>query len=123
VAESACRLIVPFLIDRAKSRWGPNGSGAELTAREFLYRSAFELGRHLIGYEVAKVLALVDWLKKDAPAAKVGVMGWGEGGLLALYAASVDARIDAACVSGYFDDRRRIWEEPIDRNVFGLLEQ
>jgi hypothetical protein len=26
-------------------------------------------------------------------------------------------------VSGYFEDRNRLWEEPIDRNVFGLLEQ
>ena len=38
---------------------------ARLTNREFLYRSAFELGRHLIGYEVQKVLALVDALKAD----------------------------------------------------------
>ena len=54
---------------------------------------------------------------------KIGVIGWGEGGLLALYTAALDSRIDAACVSGYFDDRRNIWQEPIDRNVFGLLEQ
>ena len=52
-----------------------------------------------------------------------GVVGWGEGGLIALYAAAADTRIDAACVSGYFDSRQDIWREPIDRNVFGLLEQ
>ena len=38
----------------------PNGAPLTLTNREFLYRSAFELGRHLIGYEVHKVLAAVD---------------------------------------------------------------
>ena len=43
--------------------------------------------------------------------------------MLALYAAALDPRIDAACVSGYFDCAGRIWREPIDRNVFGLLEQ
>ena len=43
--------------------------------------------------------------------------------MLALYAAALDTRIDAACVSGYFDSRQNIWQEPIDRNVFGLLEQ
>ena len=26
-------------------------------------------------------------------------------------------------VSGYFDSRQRLWEEPIYRNVFGLLEE
>ena len=38
----------------------PRNARARLTSREFAYRSAFELGRHLIGYEVQKVLALVD---------------------------------------------------------------
>jgi len=117
LAEGGCRVIVPVIINR-KERM------SRLTNREFLYRSAFELGRHIIGYEVQKVLACVDLFDKEAGGdAKVGVIGWGEGGLLALYAAAADARIDAACVSGYFDDRRNIWAEPIDRNVFGLLEQ
>ena len=50
-------------------------------------------------------------------------MGWGEGGLLAFYAGALDTRISAVCVSGYFDDRRDLWRQPIYRNVFGLLEQ
>ena len=50
-------------------------------------------------------------------------MGYGDGGMLALYAGAVDTRIDAVGVSGYFGPREGIWEEPIDRNVFGLLEQ
>ena len=29
----------------------------------------------------------------------------------------------AVCVSGYFDDRNDVWRQPVDRNVFGLLEQ
>ena len=43
--------------------------------------------------------------------------------MLALYSAALDPRIKSACVSGYFSDRRSIWREPIDRNVFGLLDQ
>ena len=117
LAESGCRVVVPVIINRRERM-------SKLTNREFLYRSAFELGRHLIGYEVQKVLACVDFFSKDGGGdAKIGVIGWGEGGLLALYAAALDTRIDAACVSGYFDDRSNIWSEPIDRNVFGLLEQ
>jgi hypothetical protein len=55
--------------------------------------------------------------------ARIGVMGSGEGGLLALCAAAIDPRIKAACVSGYFDSRQNVWQEPIDRNVFGFLER
>ena len=121
LAESGCRVLVPTLINRKTEQRG----GARLTNREFLYRSAYELGRHLIGYEVQKVLAGVDWFVKQAGRedAKVGVIGWGEGGMLALYAGALDARIDVVCVSGYFDSRQNIWQEPIDRNVFGRLEQ
>ena len=116
LAESGCRVVVPMLIDRQEKI-------SRLTRREFLYRSAFELGRQLVGYEIQKTLAVVDWYKKSWPAKPVGVIGWGEGGLITQYAAAVDTRIDTACVSGYFDSRQNIWQEPIDRNVFGLLEQ
>ena len=54
---------------------------------------------------------------------KIGVAGYGEGGLIAFYAAALDRRIEAALVSGYFDSRQRLWEEPIYRNVFGLLRE
>jgi len=118
LAESGCRVIVPVLIDRKVE--ARNGR-AKLSSREFLYRPSFELGRHLIGYEIQKVLAAVDWLSKDDP--NVGVIGYAEGGMLALYSAALDPRIRSACVSGYFSDRRSMWQEPIDRNVFGLLEQ
>ncbi len=117
LAESGCRVIVPALIDRTIE---PRHGRVRLTDREFLYRPAFELGRHIIGYEVQKVLALVDLLAKQP---NLGVFGYGEGGAIALYAAALDTRIKAACVSGYFDDRNSLWTQPIDRNVFGLLDE
>jgi dienelactone hydrolase len=122
LAEAGCRVIVPVLIDRQMI---PRNGRATLTSREYLYRSAFELGRHLVGYELQKVLAAVDWFEREAEdaALPIAVVGWGEGGMLALYAAALDLRIDAACVSGYFESRQQIWEQPIDRNVFGILEQ
>ena len=115
LAESGCRVLIPVLIDRGTAH-------GKLSNREFLYRSAFELGRHLIGYEVQKVLAGVDWFSK-AGGMKIGVIGWGEGGLLALSAGALDTRVAAVCVSGYFDSRQNVWQEPVYRNVFGLLEQ
>ena len=122
LAESGCHVYVPVLIDRHVA--ARNGR-AKLTSREFVYRSAFELGRHLIGYEVQKVLALVELLARQARGTQnpIGVFGYGEGGAIALYAAALEPRIDAVCVSGYFDDRNDVWRQPVDRNVFGILEQ
>ena len=95
--------------------------------REYVYRMAFEMGRHVIGYEVQKVLAAVDIFEKHNQKTKrdlpIGVAGAGEGALLAFYAAALDTRIDSALVSGYFQQREALWEEPIYRNVWGLLSE
>ncbi len=121
LAESGCRVLIPTIIGRSM---GPHKGRARMTAREFLYRPAYELGRHLIGYEVQKILAAADWLERDSgPGARIGVIGWGDAGMLALYSAALDSRFQVACVSGYFSDRRALWQQPVDRNVFGLLDQ
>jgi dienelactone hydrolase len=123
LAESGLSVVVPSLIDRTIEA---RNKRARLTNREFIYRSAFELGRHIIGYEVEKVLALVDVMSASGGAGgkmRIGIFGHGEGGAIALFAAALDPRINAVCVSGYFDDRNDVWQQPVDRNVFGLLEQ
>ena len=130
LAESGCQVIVPALVDRG-SRFSGNpaletGRPAmtNMPHREWLYRMAYPLGRHPIGYEVQKVLALVDWLEStSSPGVGIGVAGHGEGGLIALYAAAADPRIDSCLVSGYFSARERIWQEPIYRNVWALLTE
>ena len=38
--------------------------------REWIYRQAYHMGRHVIGYEVQKVLAAVDWFKAQAEAGR-----------------------------------------------------
>ncbi len=116
LAESGCRVVVPTLVNRGEAMDG-------ISNREWIYRSAYELGRHLIGYELQKILAAVDWFTRESDSASIGVIGWGEGGMLALYAAALDERIDATCVNGHFSSRQEMWKEPIERNVFGLLEQ
>jgi dienelactone hydrolase len=130
LAENGCLVLVPVLIDR-KDTWSGNPAinrFTNLPHREWIYRQAFELGRHIIGYEVQKVLAAVDWFEAEATRlgagrASIGVAGYAEGGLLALHAAALDPRIDATLVSGYFDNRDGVWSEPIYRNVFGLLRE
>jgi len=126
LAENGCEVLVPTLIDRRDTWSGDPTSGRFTTMphREWIYRQAYEMGRHIIGYEVQKVLAAVDWFAQEAPPElEIGVAGYGEGGLIAFYSAALDTRIHAAWVSGYFDSRQRLWEEPIYRNVWGLLEE
>ncbi len=125
LAESGCKVLIPALIDRQDTHSG-NAALRRFTNqphREWIYRQAFEMGRHIIGYEVQMVLAGIDHHTRSMTNARVGVVGYGEGGLVALHAAACDTRINAAVVSGYFDSRQRVWEEPIYRNVFGLLRE
>ena len=116
-------VIIPALISR-DSEFSTNdkfGVKTNCSHREWLYRQSYELGRHLIGYEVQKALAVVDWFKAQPEQVTVVIAGSGEGGMLALHAAAIDERIDSVCSAGYFAPRESVWEEPIERNVFGLL--
>lgn len=124
LANAGCRLIIPVIIDR-NDTWSGNPEVVMTNQphREFIYRRAYQLGRHIIGYEVQKVLAAVDWFKQQSAGLSVGVAGYGEGGLLAFYSGALDNRINGVLVSGYFQDREKVWEEPLYRNVWGLLEE
>jgi cephalosporin-C deacetylase-like acetyl esterase len=128
LAENGVQVLVPTLISRDDTFSGnPYVAFTNQSHREYVYRMSFEMGRHVIGYEVQKVLAAVDLFsrlnateQRDLP---IGVAGVGEGGLLALYSGAADPRIDAVLVSGYFQQREAIWEEPIYRNVWALLTE
>lgn len=144
LATAGCRVLVPTLISRDISARGPPGEAgrAELSNRELVYRPAFELGRHILGYEIQKVLAAVDWFAGLSPqertqpktdslqstsaadavgSTSIGVVGYGEGGLIALCCGALDERIDDTVVLGAFGPRERMWQEPICRNLFGFL--
>lgn len=120
LAEHGCRVVVPVLIDR-----NDNLSGSEklkratnLPHREFVHRMAYEMGRTLVGYEVQKVLAAVDWFQTQDNKLPVGIMGVGEGGRVALYAAALDPRVRALHVACAFGPRETVHDEPLDRNLW-----
>ena len=126
LAENGCEVIVPLIINRDDTFSGIPGIGmTNEPHREWIYRMAYEVGRHIIGFEVQKILALVDWFASEnrSHPLPIGVMGYGEGGLLALYSAALDERIDATVVSGYFQPREDVWKEPIYRDVWGLVRE
>jgi dienelactone hydrolase len=126
LAEVGCEVLVPVLIDRSDTWSGiPGISMTNQPHREWIYRMAFEVGRHIIGYEVQKVLAAVDWFTEEnsSRVLPIGITGYGEGGLLALYSAALDSRIRATLVSGYFQSRQEVWMEPVYRDVWALLRE
>lgn len=124
LVECGFRVLVPTLIDRRDTFSGnPAVRMTNQPHREFIYRGAFEMGRHIIGYEVQKVLAAVDWFAAETPDLPIAVYGYGEGGLLAFYSAALDERIGTAVVSGYFGPREELWKEPIYRNTWALLDE
>lgn len=124
LAENGAQVLIPTLIDRS-DRWSgvPTVRMTNMPHREFLYRMAYQVGRHIIGYEVQKVLAGVDWFTGQPGSIPISVAGYGEGGLLAFYAAALDTRISAALVSGYFGPRWQVHREPVYRAVWGLLPE
>jgi dienelactone hydrolase len=125
LAENRCRVIVPVLIDRANTHSGSVklNRWTNQPHREFVYRMAYEMGRHPIGYEVQKVLAAVDWLSRTSPE-RIGILGHGEGGQIAFYAGALsETPIAATVVSGYFGPREQVWQEPIYRNIWGQLTE
>jgi dienelactone hydrolase len=126
LAKSGVEVLIPALINRDDTYSGNPSLNRHTRQphREWIYRQAYELGRHIIGYELQKIFAGIDWLEKRNKADgnnTIAIAGYGEGGMLALYAAALDTRITVSLVSGYFNAREQLWEEPIYRNVFGLL--
>ncbi len=121
-------VVIPQFVSRATLRHG----GAELSQREYLHRPAFELGRSLLGYEVLGVQRLLDeFTARDGSRQETVqetvqntlVIGFGEGGLLALLSGAVDERIATTVCCGYFGPRETMWSGPLDRNLYGVLER
>ena len=125
LAHNGCRVLIPMLIDRddkysgnaRMNRW------TNYTHREWIHRMCYEMGRTLPGFEVQKVLAAVDWFEIQDSKLKVGIIGYGDGGMIAMYAGALDVRIAATQVAGYFGQREKLWEEPIDRNVWDRVRE
>jgi len=126
-AEAGCRVLVPALIGRQASFGGnPGVRPVKHSPRETLWRAGYEMGHTPVTYDVQRILAAADWMLQSRPSgsrAPLGIAGHGEGGRLALYAAAVDSRFAGAWISGAFGPRESLWDEPIDRNLFGLLKE
>ncbi|GIX04249.1 MAG: hypothetical protein KatS3mg114_0118 [Planctomycetaceae bacterium] len=126
LAQQGFMVIIPTVISRDCTFSGQEGVGwTNQSHREWIYRQGFELGRHILGYEVHKVLAAVDALQEFCEELRMElpllVAGVGEGGRIALLSAALDPRITAVWVAGSFQPQDDLWQQPIDRNVWRLL--
>ena len=126
LVQNGFLVVIPTLINRDDEFAGnPAVAMTNQSNREWVYRSAFEMGRHVIGYEVQKVLAAVDLMSQLNTAKNetrpISIVGIGDGGQIALYSAALDNRLASVLVSGYFQPREGVWQEPIDRNVWRQL--
>lgn len=144
-AEAGCRVLIPALIDRGNRFAGnPGVRSVKHSQRETLWRAGYEMGRQPLGYEVNKVLAAADWLNATRNTndgvrkgdrvdvlkriqnsgdnrQELGIVGYGEGGLIAMYAGAIDTRFLAVGVCGAFGLGQRNAGLPVYRNVWSLL--
>lgn len=143
LAAHGCRVLVPVLIDRSDRFAGnPGVRSVKHSQRETLWRASYEMGRTPTGYEIQKVLAAADWLeatrqglaepadlrawfalRSTAPRGlqSLGVIGYGEGGRIALYAAALDPRFRSSAVLGAFGPQDHLHDQPIYRNAWSML--
>ncbi len=117
------RTLAISLIDRRTGARMPEGRESKFSQREVLWRAGFEMGRTLLGYEIEKVLGAVDWLCAGGSYVRIEMIGTGDGGLIALYAAALDSRIKLVGLDGVFAPTDAQWSEPIDRTVFGVQRE
>lgn len=118
LARGGARVLIVGLVDRDLNSF-------QLDQREWIQRSAYVLGRTLTAYELLKISSGIDCLLADRGEVQrpLGIIGYGEGERLALFAGALDERIDSIAVCGSFGPREDLWREPADHNVFGLLRE
>lgn len=121
LAKYGCRVVVPVIINRKDDYSGSAkfNKWTNQQHREFIYRMAYEMGRHIIGYEVQKVLAAVDWMTKEKGHPPVGVFGMDEGASVALFSAASDERINVVLTEA----PSALDFAPIYRNVWSLRRE
>ncbi len=112
---------VPVTIDRDSDYQ----LGRQINRRQLLSRLGFIVGRTLVGLEVEQTVAMRNYLVSRFLVSKqqVGVLGDRQGGMTALYAAAVDGSFGEVAVVDYFRQRENCWQEPVDRMLYGELNE
>ncbi len=115
---------IPEMVERKSDHPLCQSAGGN-NRRRILWRLGFLVGRTLVGVEVQQVVALEKYLaaQPGIDARRIGVWGVRQGGMTALYAAAVDEHLAAATALDYFQQREDCWKEPVDRMIYGQLNE
>ena len=127
--DPACVNVVAELLEGSPQVAGNArlGKKTEQPPREFLYRMAYPMGRHPLGYEVQTVLAAVDNLALRqplrGPRRPIRVVSIdGHQSLVALLACALDTRIDECVVANLRFDLSDLSRLPVEYNVWQWAE-
>lgn len=114
---------VPVMTERTTDY--PFGAQWGINRRQLIYRLGFVVGRTLVGLEVQQTLAVRNYLARrlQLKDARIGLLGTGQGGMTALYAAGVDGQFGPVDILNYFQQRENCWNEPVDRMLYGQLNE
>ena len=121
LAQNRIRVIVPMLINRSDA-----GALRKLgiSNREWIYRQAFHMGRHIIGYELEKLEAALAWIELTQTSKHpIGICGWGEGAQLAFFTAALNPQVDVTLASDDWASRTESWRQPIYRNIWNYMSE
>lgn len=108
LAERGYVTFSPYLIgeysEESEPKEGPGARG-----RDILNKKANMLGMSLVGIESRKLMRVIDWLEAQPQVDKsrIGMYGLSKGGQYTLTVAALEPRIQAAVVSGWFNDRAK----------------
>ena len=123
--ESACLTVVLKLFAVAPGVAGNLrlGKVTEQPPREFLYRMAYPMGRHPLGYEVQTVLAAVDNLMLRQPRRPISITALGGvSSLVSLLACALDTRIDNCTAVNLNLDLSDLSRLPVEFNIWQWAE-
>ncbi|MBT5020608.1 hypothetical protein N9153_00980 [Planctomicrobium sp.] len=130
IAIQGAEVLCPLLLSRdTLFSKHPDIRTTNLSHREYIYRLGFNLGRHIIGYEVQKTLSFAQLVRdefhlEEEQPPQIILIGVGEGALIAQFAAALEPNLfDAVVIHGYFGPRENVWQEPIYRNVWNQLSE
>jgi len=120
LAENGYVALVPLLILR--ENFSGVSSSPPVDDRQWLFSLGFQVGQHVIGAEVLKVLSCIDYLQqlKVVDASRIGLYGAGQGGLSALYSAASDERIRAVAVLDHFGNPDPFYKKVVDSDRWGV---
>ena len=115
---------IPITVERRDDRAICQLAGGH-DRRRVLWRAGFIVGRTLVGLEVQQAMALRQYLaaRRELAAKPIAIAGKGQGGMTALYAGAMDKHFSGAASLDYFEQRENCWQEPVDRVLYGQLNE